>query len=71
MANTNVSLSEVKATCDKLECSPQSKTSDSAYGGKSKLIHHSGGHAGASVSGNFQAKPKGYSGKYAKKAPKF
>lgn len=71
MANTNVSHGEVKSICDSLECNPQSKTSDSAYGGKAKLIRHSGGHAGASVSKELKARPRGYSGKYAKKAPQF
>jgi hypothetical protein len=41
MANADVSLETVKSTCDKLECSPQSKTSDSAYGGKARIMRHS------------------------------
>ncbi len=71
MANTNVSHGEVKSICDSLECSPQSKTGDSPYGGKAKLIRHSGGNAGASVGKEFKSRPKGYGGKFAKKAPQF
>ena len=51
MANTHVTPADVKAICDKLECSPSQNQSTSNYGGKAKIVHHSGSDAEGGISG--------------------
>ena len=38
MANANMSPADVKAICDKLECSPHANFSDSPHGGQSNIV---------------------------------
>lgn len=69
MAQTHVSVDEVKSTCDKLECSPSKSSKPAASGGKAKLIRNSGSAASGSTSdfGNGHGVP-GYKGRFAPKA---
>jgi hypothetical protein len=74
MAVSTMTPADVKATCDKLECSPQSKFSDSNYGGQASIAVGGSAQAGGSEStgdfGNGKGVP-GYGSKHAKKAPQF
>lgn len=51
MAPASLTPAEVKSICDKLECSPSQNQATSNYGGKAKIVHHSGSDAEGGVSG--------------------
>jgi hypothetical protein len=80
MANANMSIADVKAICNELECSPEAQFSDSPYGGKASISRGMtagqtagkgrGGSAGATLGLKSlkSSKVPGYSKKFAKKA---
>lgn len=68
-----MSPSEVKAECDRLECSPSSNSKPAASGGTAKLIRNSASPASSGSTSEFQmsrrsGKVPGYTSRFAKKA---
>ena len=67
----DMSVEQVKAICEKLECSPSSNSKPAGSGGKPSLTRHASNFAASGSTGTldraYRGKP-GYKGKYAKGA---
>jgi len=70
MATGGMTPSEVKAECDRLECSPSQSSKPASSGGKGKLIRNSAKPAASGSTGTFENGHgiPGYRGKFARGA---